>query len=161
VNAQSRLPRLSAGIVVLRRSRSGWHTLVLRVYRNWDLPKGRVEPGEDPLAAALRETAEETGLTGLDFRWGRESRDTEPYAGGKVVRCFLAQSQAGTAALPINPDLGRPEHHEVRWVKLSEARRLLPPRFLPILDWAEATVCGERERRPGAEDQPPGRNEAP
>jgi 8-oxo-dGTP pyrophosphatase MutT (NUDIX family) len=28
----------------------------------WDIPKGGAEPGESPLAAALRETAEETGL---------------------------------------------------------------------------------------------------
>lgn len=139
-------PRLSSGIVVLRRGRSGWRTLILRVYRNWDLPKGRVEPGEDPLAAAVRETAEETALTGLNFRWGRESRDTQPYAGGKVVRCFLAESPDGTPALPINPELGRPEHHELRWVSLREARRLLPPRFQPILDWAEATVSGGSER---------------
>lgn len=147
-----RAPRLSSGIVVLRRSRSAWRTLLLRLYRNWDLPKGRVEPGEDALAAAVRETAEETSLTGLNFRWGSESRDTQPYAGGKVVRCFLAESTADVAALPINPELGRPEHHELRWVSLSEARRLLPPRFLPILDWAEATVLASADRSTAAED---------
>lgn len=31
----------------------------------WDLPKGKIEPGESPEMAALREVSEETGLTGL------------------------------------------------------------------------------------------------
>ena len=30
--------------------------------RHWDVPKGLAEPGESPLAAALRETREETGI---------------------------------------------------------------------------------------------------
>jgi 8-oxo-dGTP pyrophosphatase MutT (NUDIX family) len=31
----------------------------------WDLPKGKIESGESPEMAALREVSEETGLTGL------------------------------------------------------------------------------------------------
>ncbi|MDE2264139.1 MAG: NUDIX domain-containing protein, partial [Gammaproteobacteria bacterium] len=38
--------RLSAGVVVLRRGAAGWLFLMLRAYRNWDFPKGMVEPGE-------------------------------------------------------------------------------------------------------------------
>ena len=30
--------------------------------RHWDVPKGLADPGEAPLAAALRETCEETGI---------------------------------------------------------------------------------------------------
>lgn len=38
---------------------------VLMIYRldNWDFPKGKIEDGEDPATAALREVAEETGLS--------------------------------------------------------------------------------------------------
>lgn len=36
----------SAGIVVLRRAPEGWRLLLLRAFRNWDLPKGRIEAGE-------------------------------------------------------------------------------------------------------------------
>ncbi len=63
-------PRLSAGVVVLRRVESEWPYLMLRAYRNWDFPKGLVEPDESPLGAARREVAEETGITGLRFTWG-------------------------------------------------------------------------------------------
>jgi len=52
---------LSAGVVVVRRAEDGWRVLLLRVYNYWDCPKGVVEPGEDPLAAARREVHEETG----------------------------------------------------------------------------------------------------
>ena len=41
-------------------STTSWRVLLLRVYNYWDCPKGVVEPGEDPLAAARREVREET-----------------------------------------------------------------------------------------------------
>ena len=37
-------------------------------YDNWGFPKGHVEDGEQPEAAALREVSEETGLAGLTVR---------------------------------------------------------------------------------------------
>ena len=52
----------AAGAVVFRRSERGIRVLVLRAYKNWDFPKGMVEPGESELDAARREVAEETGL---------------------------------------------------------------------------------------------------
>jgi len=42
--------------------------------------------------------------------------------------------------LPINPQLGKPEHHEWRWVTLAEARTLVPDRLLPLLDWIAPIV---------------------
>ena len=115
---------------------------MLRVYRNWDFPKGLVEAGEEPLAAALREVAEETGLRDLSFPWGEVWRETEPYAGGKVARFYLVESATGTVMLPVNPKLGRPEHHEFRWLELDAAARLLPPRLQQVLLWAAQTVAG-------------------
>ena len=131
---------LSAGVVPLRRTAQGWRMLVLRAYKNWDFPKGRVESGEEPIDAAKRETAEETGITDLDFTYGDLYRETLPYAGGKVARYYLAETLEESVRLPISADLGRPEHHEFRWVSFDEAEDLLPPRLAVILEWARQTV---------------------
>jgi 8-oxo-dGTP pyrophosphatase MutT (NUDIX family) len=130
----------SAGIVVLRRIPEGWRLLLLRAFRNWDFPKGRIEAGEEPLDAAVRETGEETGLTDVALSWGRIFRETEPYAGGKTARFYLAQTNTEFIELPVNPELGRPEHHEWRWVSFDEARELVAPRLRFIVDWAESVV---------------------
>lgn len=59
----------SAGGVVLRRIDGTVHVLLIRdPYRNWGLPKGHVEDGEEEREAALREVREETGL--LEIRLG-------------------------------------------------------------------------------------------
>jgi 8-oxo-dGTP pyrophosphatase MutT (NUDIX family) len=126
---------LSAGIVPLRRTSQGWRMLILRAYKNWDFPKGVVEPGEEPLDAAKREATEETGLTDLEFTFGDAYRETLPYAGGKVARYYLAETSEEDVRLPISEVLGRPEHHEWRWVSFDEAEDLLPPRLALVLDW--------------------------
>ncbi|MDI6870269.1 MAG: NUDIX domain-containing protein [Bacillota bacterium] len=52
-------PEVSAGGVVV----DGGQVLVIRHARGeWIMPKGHVEPGEEPEQAALREVREETGL---------------------------------------------------------------------------------------------------
>jgi 8-oxo-dGTP pyrophosphatase MutT (NUDIX family) len=132
--------KLSAGSVVFRRTDRGVRLLVLRAYKNWDFPKGRVEPGETELDAAKRECAEETGLADLDFPFGDAHKDTIPYAGGKVARYFLAETGEAAVRLPISPELGRPEHHEWRWVSFDEAEELLPPRLAIVLDWVRQTL---------------------
>ncbi len=133
---------LSAGAAVARRFPDGWRLLMLRLYRNWDFPKGLVEEGEEPLNAALREVKEETGLDDLRFPWGWEWRETGPYAGGKVARYYLAESPAGKVSLPVSPELGRPEHHEFRWVSPDDAWRLMPSRLEPVLEWIGGRLTG-------------------
>jgi 8-oxo-dGTP pyrophosphatase MutT (NUDIX family) len=49
--------------------------LIRDSYRNWGFPKGHLESGEAPEAAALREVAEETGLAGVELRGAIETID--------------------------------------------------------------------------------------
>jgi 8-oxo-dGTP pyrophosphatase MutT (NUDIX family) len=136
VNAAPR----AAGAVVFRRSERGIRLLVLRAYKNWDFPKGLVEPGENELAAAQREVLEETGIVELDYPFGEEFKETVPYSGNKVARYYLAETDQTAIELPVSPELGRPEHHEYRWVSFDEAEDLLPPRLAIVLEWAKKKI---------------------
>ena len=127
---------------MFRRSERGIRVLILRAYNNWDFPKGLVEPGEDELATAKREVEEETGLAELEYPFGDEFKETVPYAGRKVARYYLAETDEVELELPVSPELGRPEHHEYRWVSFDEAEDLLPPRLAVVLEWAKKTIAG-------------------
>ncbi|HEX6997125.1 MAG TPA: bis(5'-nucleosyl)-tetraphosphatase [Gammaproteobacteria bacterium] len=134
-------PTLSAGVVVVRETADGFRFLLLRAYRNWDFPKGLVEPGEDPFAAAVRETREETGIDDLAFDWGSDYAETAPYGRNKVARYYLARTAAERLRLPVDPKLGRPEHHEYRWVDLNDAFALAPARLHPVIAWAAGKIA--------------------
>jgi bis(5'-nucleosidyl)-tetraphosphatase len=131
---------LSAGVVILRRFDDRYRYLLLRAGNYWDFSKGMVEPGEDPLAAAIREVEEETTLTGLDFRWGHPFTETEPYGKNKIARYYIAESAEGEVYLPVTEELGHPEHDEFRWLEYDAARGLLVPRVQAVLDWAKKII---------------------
>ena len=132
--------RLSAGVVVVRRTPTGWVFLMLRAYRNWDFPKGVVDPGEEPLEAARREVREETLIDDLRFTWGTEYRETEPYSNNKVARYYVGETSTEHVTLPVSPELGRPEHNESRWVDFATALSLSSPRVALIVRWAAGTI---------------------
>ncbi|MFQ6109757.1 MAG: NUDIX domain-containing protein [Candidatus Aminicenantales bacterium] len=128
---------LSAGIVVVRKEVDQWKYLFLRAYKLWDFPKGEVEEGEDPLKTAVREAEEEAGISDLHFRWGPVFKETEPYRGGrKIARYYIAETKQSRVTLPVSPELGRPEHHEYRWLSYEEVKKLSPERLIPIIEWA-------------------------
>ena len=136
----------SAGIVIVRREKSIWKYLFLRAYRNWDFPKGLVEHPETPLETALREVQEETGITNLNFRWGKVFKETSPYTPAKkIARYYIAETLESTVTLSINPEIGKPEHHEYRWLTLDEILGLSPERLLPIIKWANALIQGDSQ----------------
>ena len=58
---------VSAGGIVFRRvpGEGAKYLLIRDSYNNWGFPKGHLEGDESPAQAALRETAEETGLDNL------------------------------------------------------------------------------------------------
>jgi 8-oxo-dGTP pyrophosphatase MutT (NUDIX family) len=133
----------SAGAIVFRRTGDGVRILVLRAFRNWDFPKGLVEPGESQFEAACREVGEETGLSDFDFPFDDSYRETLPYANSKIARYYLAETQTAEISLPVSPELGRPENHEWRWVSFDEAEDLLPARLVHVLEWAQELLSDE------------------
>ena len=132
--------KLSCGIVLGRRVESGWVTLMLRAYHHWDFPKGIRERGEEPLEAAKREVAEETGVTELSFDWGDRYFETGPYSRGKIARYFIAQTTQEDVVLGPSPETGEPEHSEWRWVSFDEAYDLGSPRVRQIVQWARQII---------------------
>lgn len=147
-------PVPGGGVVVYRRGPgTGVEYLLLRrrTRGTWDLPKGKLEPGETPRAGALRETREETGLV-PDLVAGFETRVRvdKPERPGRPaytleVTFFLGEAP-GTARVRLSR-----EHDDARWVGLEEAQqRLDPPGLGAALVDAEAALGGGT--RPAAGD---------
>ena len=86
-------------------------------YDDWSLPKGKLDAGEHPLVAAVREVGEETGLR---VRVGRRSVQTR-YAhrhGPKRVDYWVMQAVGG--AFEPNDEVD-----EVRWLPVPAAAALV------------------------------------
>jgi bis(5'-nucleosidyl)-tetraphosphatase len=132
--------KFSAGVVVVSVVERKLKFLLLRAYRNWDFPKGLVEAGEQPIDAALREVREETTLDDISFDWGLVFFETGPYNKGKVARYYVARSKEQHVSLPVNPDLGKPEHQEARWVTVEAALAMVSDRLKPVVHWAFGIV---------------------
>jgi 8-oxo-dGTP pyrophosphatase MutT (NUDIX family) len=132
--------RFSCGVVVVSVVERKLKFLLLRAYRNWDFPKGLVEAGEQPIDAAVREVREETALDDISFDWGMVFMDTGPYNKGKIARYYLARSKEVQISLPVNPELGMPEHQEARWVDVDHALAMVSPRLQPVVRWAFGIV---------------------
>ena len=132
--------RLSCGVVVARKTDTGWVTLMLRAFHHWDFPKGIRELGEEPMQAAIREVGEETGVTELSFDWGDRFFETGPYNRGKIARYFIATTTQEEVEMGLSPETGEPEHHEWRWVTFDEAFDLGAPRVRSIVQWARQII---------------------
>jgi predicted NUDIX family NTP pyrophosphohydrolase len=107
----------------------------------WSIPKGEIESGEDALAAARRELAEETGLT-VDGAF--LPLVPVKQKSGKVVHAWAVRGDADPAAITSNTFThnGReyPEVDRAAWFSLAEARRKLLPGQVPLLDELDRRV---------------------
>ncbi|HFE48111.1 MAG TPA: hypothetical protein ENJ21_02215 [Chromatiaceae bacterium] len=65
---------------------------------------------------------------------GREGRPQWPKIHGR--RVYFAETSEQNVVMSVNPELGRPEHDEYRWLEAPDAKRLLGPRPRAILAWA-------------------------
>lgn len=128
---------LSAGAVIYRKIETRTEFLLLRSFKYWDFPKGHVEENEDPWDGALREVREETGIQDLLSPQGKIYFETSPYGKGKVARYYILEASSDAEViLEANPLTGIVEHHEFRWLKASDAEKLLVPRVLEVFQWA-------------------------
>jgi bis(5'-nucleosidyl)-tetraphosphatase len=148
--SEARPTRLSSGVVVVSLVERKLKFLLLRAYRNWDFPKGLVEPGESPIDAALREVREETTLDDISFDWGLVYMETGPYNKGKIARYYIARSKERQILLPVNPDLGVPEHQEARWVSLDKALDMVSARLQPVVRWSYGIITHGSAAAPAA-----------
>ena len=67
-------------------------------------------------------------------------RETGPYNKGKIARYYIARSKERSIRLPVNPDLGRPEHQEAAWVDYDRAIAMVSSRLQPVVRWAYSVI---------------------
>ncbi|MDZ4345625.1 MAG: NUDIX domain-containing protein, partial [Candidatus Binatia bacterium] len=107
-----------AGGVVYQRKDKALEFLLVEASNDrsqWVLPKGHIEPGEDPRATAVREVREETGHWARVVRWLEDARlDNEPNA--PMVRWFLLEIAEETTKWPE-------ENRQHVWLPSAEAKQ--------------------------------------
>jgi predicted NUDIX family NTP pyrophosphohydrolase len=132
----------SAGVLLYRMSDGGLEVLLVHPSGNynrhapWSIPKGLADVGEQLEQAACRETIEETGvvpeaLVPLGSVVLTKSR--------KQIHCFAGPAPTGAAPHPATWEVDRAE-----FVALPDARKLLHPEQVPLLDRL-AEIVGRRQ----------------
>ena len=87
-------------------------------YDDWSLPKGKLDAGEHPLVAAVREVDEETGLQVAVGRRSVQTRYTHRHHGPKRVDYWVMQAVGGVFAPNDEVD-------ELRWLRVPAAVALV------------------------------------
>jgi 8-oxo-dGTP pyrophosphatase MutT (NUDIX family) len=140
---------ISSGGVVVRRSSSGYEVCLVSDGQYWGFPKGHVERGEAPEAAAMREISEETGialeslvlrapLPASEYVFRRPNRGPLVF---KRVHHFIVEVPEGTQ---LHPDPA--EIAAAAWLGFDDARvRLSFKNTVSVLDAARRLL----------EDEPP------
>jgi predicted NUDIX family NTP pyrophosphohydrolase len=143
----------SAGVLLYRRAPALEVLLVhpggpywMRKDRGaWQIPKGEIGEGEDSEAAARREVEEELGVR---LEGSLEPLGEIRQAGGKRVTAFAIEHDLDASAIESNafemewpPKSGRierfPEVSAAQWLDLAQARTVMLPSQLPLLDRLE------------------------
>ena len=89
---------------------------------NWGFPGGKIEPGEAPLDAAVRETKEETGLDVSDTKEIKVKLD-------KPLAAYYTRDYSGVVKIDF-------EHSDWAWVSQDDFRNYpLVPQALEMYEW--------------------------
>lgn len=108
------MPQRSAGLLLYRRIDTGLRILLIypggpfwrhKDVGSWQIPKGAIEPGEEPFAAALREAEEELGFR---FSGTAQTLGKVRQAGGKYVEAFALEAD-------FDPDCLASKEFEIEW----------------------------------------------
>jgi predicted NUDIX family NTP pyrophosphohydrolase len=147
----------SAGFLLYRRRRAGPEVLLVhpggpfwagKDNHAWSMPKGEFESDEEPLAAARREFAEETGLSPEGEAIGLGTKKD----GGKVIHAWAIEGDFDPAALRSNsfimewpPRSGRtrkfPEVDRAGWFDLANARQKIHKSQIAFVDELERILA--------------------
>lgn len=112
----------AAGLIIFRRATSGVEYLLLQSSRkeaHWTPPKGHVDPGENDLQSAFRETEEEAGLKEKDLAVIEGFEKVSKYKVNnrpKTVIYWAAELRNTSCPVVISD-----EHIDYRWAGLAEA----------------------------------------
>jgi predicted NUDIX family NTP pyrophosphohydrolase len=149
----------SAGIVLYRRADGGPVEVLLahpggpwfaaKDAGHWSIPKGEADPDEALLDVARREFTEETGHAVPDLPPIELGSIVQK--GGKKVHAWAVEGDLDPALAHSNlfetewpPKSGRraqfPEIDRVAWFGPDEARRMIKPTQIPLLDRLEAVL---------------------
>jgi ADP-ribose pyrophosphatase len=144
----------SVVVLAVDDSRSTPRVLLERQYRHaardylWELPAGRIDPGEKPLPAAKRELLEETGYAAAHWR-----RILNFYASPG----FVAETMSVFMATGLRAGKAQPEADEVihlRMVPLATALRMVlsgtirDAKTISSVLWLDHQVRNESRPRP-------------
>ena len=149
----------SAGILLYRQTAAGLQVLLVHpggpFWRNkdigaWQIPKGKIDEGEELLEAALREFEEELGSspTGTARPLGQVRQ-----AAGKLVDAFALEGDlnvedisSATFEMEWPPKSGTirafPEVDRAAWFSLAEAREKMLASQQPLLEQLERQLIG-------------------
>lgn len=141
----------SAGLVIYRRRGGSLEVFLVHpggpYWKNrdlgvWSIPKGLIDPDEEPLAAAIREVREETGYdaTGpfLPLGWVQLASGKRIYAWACEGDLDPAQLTSNLVPVEFPPRSGRlidvPEVDRGQWFTLDVARQKIHPAQTPFLE---------------------------
>lgn len=142
----------SAGLLLYKKTTKGIEVLighpggpfwVKKDKGAWSIPKGEFQEGEEPLAAAYREFAEEMGITPpegdtLELGSAKQSSGKVVYAWAIEADFDTKQVKSNTVSIEWPPKSGQtqefPEIDKARWFNLATAREKLVKGQVPLLE---------------------------
>ncbi|SPQ00860.1 NUDIX hydrolase [Candidatus Sulfobium mesophilum] len=150
------MARISAGILMYRKHNElqvflvhpGGPVWAKKDLGSWSIPKGEIDPEEDPLSAAKREFEEETGFkVSGSFIWLSPVK----LKSGKTVKAWAVEGDCDPEAIRSNtfriewpPKSGRyqefPEVDRAAWLDLAQAKEKINKGHVPLIEELECIL---------------------